>query len=67
MENYKYKYKVRRTSYDDLEHWVVATNEKGDDLFISKIAPYVRFPKAVAEAMAQSLNQNPKLKLQALI
>lgn len=51
------------------EYWVVANSEMrpNAELKIAKIPDFIRYPKAVAEAIAEGLNKNKKLCLTDLI
>lgn len=51
------------------EYWIVANSETRPtaELKIAKVPDFIRYPKAVADAIAEGLNKNKKLCLTDLI
>lgn len=65
---YIYKEKQLKTKTMVEPEWVViATDENGQEIIIAKVLQSVRYPKAVAIAISDSLNRNNKLTLVDLV
>lgn len=65
-----YIYKEKQTKSDAVHKpdWcVVATDENGQEPITAKVLQSVRYPKAVAIAISDSLNRNNKLTLVDLV
>ena len=64
---YTYKAKQLKDHTSSQVWWVVASSEDNEEIKMAKVPHWMKHPKAVAIAIADSLNRNSKLRLVDLV